>query len=448
MANALSPTAANILSSLGIKGATVSAPLPGYVPVLGADGKLSAAFIPADAAQAALPHLSDAAFVDPNTSVAYDLRNGSVVAPYKTLGEAAARFRPSDASQSLKTVAFILAPGIYDDDGNTTVSFPANWTPRSLYVVGLGGCRFYRDVVVSGMDASASEQAVVIQDVNFGAKNVTILGSASVTLLGRTYVGGTLSAGSVEEGGVRVPTNVASIRLSPDAYVGSPYADRIDYLADAARVGNTSGVPGATVKDALDRLDARKIRVARIAGSGSGLLAGSSYDVAAESSGGVDVYRLADGDRALVAAIRDLYGKFTDIDARTVTAVDVTATGTLTAKTLSIDVLRLGPVALAIDTYGYLVVSEGSGGSHDPEGQLVLTDVGDGSLWLIGVDAGRLFVERYEGGAGSGSDSSSDSYSDGSSPAYPTSIDLFDLGEEYKVEIRNGRMFITKAGEA
>ena len=442
----ISPTAANIISSLGIKGATVSDALPGYVPVLGPDGTLSAKFIPADAALSAIPGLSDAAFVDPNTDVEQSLRKGSVEAPYKTLSEAAEKFRPSLSSQSAKNVAFILAPGMYGVDGNTSVDFPQGWNeafplrgnPSNVYLIGIGGCRFSNDIVVSGMDTS-SGQTLVLQNVDIGSHSLTVLGNATVVLFGKTYVGGNLSAGSSDSGGTRVQLNVGVLRLSADSYVGSPYANSIEYISKDATIANTSGVRGsATVREALDRLDARKIRFARIYGSGSGLTAGSSYDVSAESAGGYDVYKTGDRDRALVDAIRNIYGKFENINAQTVTAVDIEATGTLTAKTLSIDVLKLSGYEVEIDNYGYLVVSDVRPSNPD-DGAVILRDLapGDGRLWLVGVYDGRMFVERYY------EDGSSDSSSSYAFP-YPLvdEIDLNDGTKNYKVTISDGQMTI------
>jgi len=446
MADTILPTAANIISSLGIKGATVSDALPGYVPVLGPDGKLSADFIPADAALSALPGLSDAAFVDPNTDVEQRLRKGSIEAPYKTLSEAAEKFRPSASSQSAKNVAFILAPGVYGVDGNTSVDFPQGWNdefpdrgnPLKVYLIGIGVCRFSNDIVVSGMDAS-SGQTLVLQNVDIGTHNLTVLGNATVVLLGKTYIGGSLSAGSSDSEGTRVQLNVGVLRLSADSYVGSPFASSIDYISKDARIANTSGVRGsATVKEALDRLDARKIRFSRIYGSGSGLTAGSSYDVSAESAGGYDVYRAVDRDMALVSAIRNLYGKLSNINAQTVTAVDIEATGTLKAKTLSIDVLKLSGYEVEIDNYGYLVVSDDHP-LHPDDGAVILRDLapGDGRLWLVGVYDGRMFIDPYYE---DGSISSSSSYD------YPYSvvdeIDLQDGTTKYKVTIAGGQMQI------
>jgi hypothetical protein len=237
-----------------------------------------------------------------------------------------------------------------------------------------------------------------------------------------------------------VPQNVKFLRISADSYVGSIFASSITFLSKSANVKNTSSVKGDTVSDALDRIGSRKIRVAKVTGSGSGLCASSFQDISADSSGSFDVYRLGANECALISAIKDLYGRLNDINARSVTADDITATGSLTAKTLRIDALKLGECLLEIDTYGYLVVSEGHEHVDPPYGSVVLTDVGDGSLWLLGVhDEGRLFVERYY-------DSGFSSDGSGVQESYPESIDLVDLGVEYKVEIRNGRMSITKEG--
>ena len=430
MANTLSPTAANIISSLGIKGATVNDALPGYVPVLGPDGKISASFIPADSAQVSLPHLSDAAFIDPHTSVSEELRNGSIVAPYKTIGEAARRFIPSAYALSEGLAAFILAPGTYDDHGNASVDFgsrSSSWSPKKLCLIGIGCCKFLNAISVTGM-FSQGQNNVVLQNIDVGSHNVTIERSPVVTCLGKTYIGGTLLIGSG-----------ATLRLSADAYASTDAAT-VEYISKDSSIGNTSNVnDSATVKDALNRLNSRKIRVARISGSGSGITAGSSYDLSAESSGGFDVYKLSDRDRALVSAIKRLYGKFSNINAQTVTAVDIEATGTLKAKTLSIDVLKLGWYSITIDNYGYLVVSEVAPSGHTGDAWILIDQApGDGRMWLVGVYDGRMFVERYYEDDGSSPE--------GSSPEYPypvvDNIDLLDGTTRYEVTIVGGQMTI------
>ena len=430
MANDLSPTAANIISSLGILGATVSETIPGYVPILGPNGKLSADFIPADAAQASIPHLSDAAFIDPHTSVESGLRSGSIVAPYKTIGEAAEKFVPSAYAKSEGFVAFILSPGTYEEFGNDEIDFNSrsdSWHPEKLFIIGLGVCKLQNPMSISGMSSRGGNE-VVLQNLDFGQNDVSILNNPVVTCLGKTNIGGNLIIGQS-----------ATLKLSADAYASTD-ASTVEYLSKDRSVGNTSSVKDSTtVKDALDRLDSRKVRVARISGSGSGITAGSSYDVSAESSGGVDVYHLGDRDRALVSAIRNLYSKFANIHAQTVTAVDIEATGTLTANTLSIDVLKLGGYNVEVDNYGYLVVSEIRPSGYDSGAWIMIDQApGDGRMWIVGVYDGRMFVERYYGDDNDSSDSSS--------AGYPyTLVDKFDLLDgttKYEVKIVGGQMTI------
>lgn len=439
MASSLSPTAANIISSLGIKGATVNEALPGYVPVLGPDGKLNADFMPANAAQAALPGLSDAAFVDPHTTVGFEdgvdidtghtIRKGSIVAPYQNLKEAVEHFRPSSYAQGVREVAFILAPGTYDGDKNSDLSF--DWSPDKVYLIGLGACRMMSGMVISGMRSSPLQE-VVLQNITMdysGSCDLTVLGTPAVSCLGRTYIEGYVCSGSDGNG----PTNVRSLTLSADSYVSSPYASSISYLANASKIDFTHGSDWPdnvrTVKAALDHLGSRKIRVSTISGSGADIGESSYVDISAESG----VYDLSGRDAALVSAIRELYGKLSDIDAETISAETITARETLNAKTISIDALSLGGHKLEIDAYGYLVVSDGSAPHGAADGSYILQDRTDGSLWLVGVhDGGRLFIERYYEDDSSGSDD------------YPDQMDFLDSGDRYVVTMENGRLVITK----
>jgi len=416
MANALSPTAANIISSLGIKGATVSENLAGFVPVLDANGKISVNLIPDDAAKLAVESLSNVFFVDPYTEEDDPSgRTGSIAAPFKTISEAASRSSPVGGR-----IAIVLAPGVYGDGG---VAFRGS--PKYVYLIGIGECVIGSEMAISGLGSSPE---LFLRDIS-SAYSINVIGSPKITLLGKTYVK-SLSASAGAE-----------LRISADSRVDSTTISKV-FLSGDDRIANTSGVDGATVKDALDRLDSRKIRVAKISGTGSGIDAGSSYeDIGAESFGGFDAYDMRARDSALVGAVKDLYSRLMDVDAHTVTAETITATGTLNAKTLSIDALRLGGHVVEIDTYGYLVVSDGTPHGKD-DGAWILRDLGDGSLWLLGVDGGRMFVERfYEDGSGSDDGS-------GSGSGYPydvvDEIDLLDGSDTYEVTIVDGRMAIQK----
>lgn len=418
MANALSPTAANIISSLGIKGATVGENLPGFVPVLDENGKISVGLIPDDAAKMAVESMSNVVFVDPYTGEDdQSARTGSIVAPFKTISEAAARSTPAGGR-----IAVVLAPGVYGDGG---VAFAGS--PNYVYLIGVGECVIDADpMAISGLGQSPGRSPELFLSGLSSSHAINVVGSAKITLLGNTRVRSLNAA----EG--------STLSISADSRVDSTSVSKV-YLAGDDRVGNASSVPGDTVLDALDRLGSRKIRVARISGSGSGIDVMSSYeDVGADSFGGFDAYDMRARDKAIVGSVRDLYSKLANLNAETVTAGDVTATGTLRANTISIDALRLSGYDVLVDTYGYLVVSEG--GSHGKDdGAWILRDVADGSLWLLGVDGGRMFVERYY-------EDGSSSPDDGSSSPYDVvdEIDLLDGGYTYKVTISNGRMAITR----
>lgn len=419
------PTAANILSSLGIKGATVSEAKPGFVPVLDANGKLSANLIPAVSVLSAVPPISDVAFVDPYTVVDAGSRNGSIAAPFKSISEAAASFSPTVYAAGARCVALMLAPGEYADGQVAFATFPSH-----AYLIGLGECEFTSSAVaVSGISAGGS---LFLQNIVTGSNGVSVLGASKVVLLGKTYIY-TLT---VESG--------ATVMLSSDSRVESTNAAAVEYLSDASRTGNTSSVPGGTVKEALDRLDGRRVRVLNISGGNSGIGVGSSsswIDLSAESSGAFDVYDLRSRDRIFVTAINKLFQRGNDIDADTVAAHTVEA-DIVKARSLQIDALALGGYSLEMDAYGYLVVVDGSDAPpQPPDTSMLIRDEVTGALYTIGVRSGRMYVLRVDDLSSSGSSSSS------SSPEVPTMIDLLDseTGEGYEVTISDGRLVISRA---
>lgn len=439
MANTLSPTAANIISSLGIRGATVSERAPGYVPILDENGKISADLIPADAAQLAIPPVSDVAYVDPYTSVAEGARRGSVVAPFKSVTEAAANFSPTSGATSARTVAFVLAPGKYEDQ---SIVFPsARWNvlhPICVYLLGLGECRFTQSAVsITGMGLSESglAQAVILQNV-VAEGTIAIDGVPSVTCIGKTYVG-TLAFASAD----------AHVAIAPESRVSSTNAqnvsldpDRISFLAADERIGNTSTVVGRTVKDALARLGNRKIRVAKITNGDSGFTVGSSCeDVPADSFGGYDAWDISARDRVLAAGINAMFraGKFGSVTAGTVTATNVVAEK-VTTRDLRMDALSLGGYRLAIDTYGYLVVSDTSDTPTPPPDSIVmLRDRETGTDYVLIVSNGRLYLREADEGQDT-SDSSSDPYASGFTVHDP------DSGYDYELYVVNGRLMIER----
>lgn len=437
MANALSPTAANIISSLGIRGATVAEPLAGYVPILGPDGKLSAEFIPADAAQMAIPPLSNVVFVDPYTDVADDLQKGSASAPYKKIATAAANFKSTEMGASARQIAFLLAPGLYDEP---TVSFAHSpetdlqKAPQKVYFIGLGQCTFQNNLAVIGMDTSTG-QSVMFQNV-VTSGTVSISGTPTVTCLGSTSIANLIIGDSNGQMG--------TLKLAPESRVSSTNALNVVLMADAAHIANdiaSTGVDGSTVSDALKRLGGRKIRIAKISKGSSGFDIGSStVDISATSAGTFDVYDISSSHRVLAEGINEMFrnGKFSSVTADVVTATSVVATNA-NVSNLNIDALTLGGYSVEIDTYGYLVVVDGSTPTPTPpESVIMLEDVTTGATYVLGVSRGRLYLKLE-----------SDEESSGAEVQHAIRVyDPDDADRKYDIYVDNGRLMIALADDS
>jgi len=425
MANPLSPTAANIISSLGIKGATIGATVdeckPGFIPVLDENGKLSANLIPEGAAQAAIPPLSKVAFVDPGTEVEENLRKGSVVAPYISIEEAAEKFVPEDG-----VVAIVLSPGEYSDT-------EADFRPgtHAVYFEGLGNCVLKNSIQITGLTPpSGGRAAIAIHNVTIGGQVSVVCSSVSVICTGQTFVGTLYVSGSAE------------LRLSAESRVDSTSIEKI-YLSDAYNVGNvpafgesSPAVPGATVGDALKRLGTRKIRVAHMTVGSSGIDVGSSYDISADSAGGVEVYDLSERDRVLANGINRLFRLGDHIHSITVDANTVTA-DLVKAGRLEMDALTLGGYNVTVDTYGYLVVEDFEEGDSSssyapPDRVVIIRDSVTGDLYVLGVANGRLYIVLAD--------------EDASTAEVVDSLDVpdEDQGYDYSVSISRGRLLITR----
>lgn len=114
-------TSANILSSLGIKGASVEggSGKSGFVPVLGSDGKLDTSVIPAErlSEELVIPPLHNVAYVSSGTSPESE-PDGSIASPFRTIGEAAERSYDS----------IILTPGSYSESNVHFTSYSSRIT--------------------------------------------------------------------------------------------------------------------------------------------------------------------------------------------------------------------------------------------------------------------------------------------------------------------------------
>lgn len=346
MTNALSPTAANILSSLGIKGAIDSLPsgqgsaFQGCVPVLGADGKIDISFIPPAAAEMSVQHISNVLIVDPGTTCASP--TGSVVAPFKTIAAAAAAFSNDPGYEFAARCAVLLMPGKYTD---STVAFSAS--PLQAFVICLGSCAFAASTVAfSGIDSTGT---LYLQNVS-ASGNLTVTGCSRVACLGTTEITGTLG---VSVGG--------EIMLSSEAHVGSASVAPT-YLSSTATIANSSAsISGATAKDAMDSLAARRIRVSRIV-AGDPIVEQDGYEDVPAADG---VYDLRSHDAPVVNALNTLADRLDNQVVDTITATSVTA-GAVTAGTVDAIAMRLGRGLLRVDEFGYLVVEDEAGESSGP----------------------------------------------------------------------------------
>ena len=435
------PTAANIISSLGVKGAISSIPegakaskYAGFVPVPDANGMHNATSIPPAAAQLSIPPLSNVAYVDPYTKVneyADDgetrLRVGSVVAPFKSIEEAAANFSPTSDAKAGKYVAFVLAPGKYDD---SEIVFQSGMAPLSVYLIGTGECRFadnIRTLAVSGMSSAIDGRRplLFLQGV-YMSGTVSVPVEPDAIVIGKSYIG-ELNIGSGSK-----------LKLSSDSRVSSTDAGTVSYLSEDSRIGNTSGVKGDTVKDAVGRLGRRKVRISKITADSSGIDIDSSsfVDVSETSSSGYSfgVFDLRMHDRVLVESIKRLFDRGKNIVADSVTTKTVVA-DSIRTKELRMDSLAIGGYRLEIDAYGYLVVSDRSANPPSPPDSVVLIrdtgSSGEGAIYLLGVSNGRLFIDQYD---------------DGSSSPVENVLSVYDpdTGYEYAVSVDNGRVVIDR----
>lgn len=425
------PTAANIISSLGVKGAVSgissggnAKDYAGFIPVLDDNGQLSVDFIPSTAVEQVVKPIYNVVVVDPNSQAT--VRTGSVVAPFKTIYEASDKFGRDGSGIGVddsKRCAIILMPGIYKGNNNSRAQFHVS--PSQVFFIGLGECKLDATMFTVAGVANAS---VFFQNI-VTSNNITVQGATMVTCLGRTYIGGNLNVGT------------GAVKLSDESRVTSTDATNVTYLSEASHIGNTSSVKGGTVENALDRLDARKLRLSKIKYGSSGFSIGSSTDVSASSFGSFDGYDLRERDKTLVDGLNDIIEKNKNLVAATVTAGKIKAQVVETTE-LKMSALTLGGYKLSIDYQGYLVVLDGDSPITPPKGVILIEDTGSsmsGEVYAITAVNGRLFI-----GDADAEYSSSSSSSDEILQAF-TVIDAI-TGYEYTVRVDNGRMVIEATG--
>lgn len=409
------PTAANIIASLGVKGATVGETTgpeyQGYVPVLDENGKLSAELVPADTALAAIPPLSSVVYVDPRTTVDADSQKGSVLAPFSSLAAAAQRFAPTDSAKTSGHLAFVLATGKYDD---AEITFRDDFRPTCVSFVGTGKCTLAAGTFkINGLGASPK---VVFRNVETSAvagTSVYVDAVAEIFVTGDSYI----SSLTARDG--------STLKLTSDARVGNVADWNATYLSDASRV---SYKEDSTVESAIDSLDSRKVVVSDVKFDSSAKKFTSSATKEISESG--NAYDLSAHDKVFVEGINALFESSRDLDVDTLKADTITV-DTANIGTLNITALKLGGYKITIDTYGYLVVLDASEESvQPPEKVVMLYDSADQSYWTLGVEnGGRLYVTKSdEGGASEAADS----------------LTVYEDDTKYSLSMNNRRLSIKK----
>ena len=406
------PTAANIIASLGIKGATVGkttgTQFEGYVPVLDANGKLSAELISMDTANLSIPALSNVAFVDPTTEAEH--RKGSIVSPFKSLTEAATNFRPTDGY-----IAFVLAPGKYTD---SIVDF-AN-SPHKVYLIGLGECEFTARTISIGGIATSPESKIHLQGIRISG---TLTSSTGVDL---HVVGGSYVQETKGFDGYKLSLSSDSV-IGEDDVTHLPLTDAsVVYLSKDSRIANTSVVNDGegTVKEALDIVGSRHIKYKRIASSASELRVEDVYETVVPDSS--NNYDLSEHDKIFVNGINRLFA----LNSNRSSTWDTITADIANITKLNIKYLSIGGVKLTVDNYGYLVVMDESAEETTPPDNVVtLIDGKDGTTYTLGVTGGRLYVAEADLG-------------DGTTPQ--DSITVYEGNSAYSLSIYNKRLGITK----
>lgn len=428
MAEIKKPTAANIISSLGVKGAIAGIPAgedaadyAQFIPVLGKDGKLSADFIPSSAVEKVVRSISNVAVVDPNTEVEEANRSGSPVAPFKSLHEAAQKV----TFDSSKRCAVLLMPGKYSGDDNSYMEFDGV-DSGTIAIIGIGDVELSASVL-NIYGSAVSGGRVYLQNITTN-NSIKVLYVGSVVCFGRTYIGKELLIGQVE------------LQLSSEARIASTDTQTIHYLSELSYIGNTSTVPGTTAKDALDRLNARRVRISKVSLVNSRLeIESSSFeDVTAESSSGVDIYDLRQRDRVMIQGINELRDGLRNINAETVKAQRIIAEE-IQVGDLKMNALTLGGFKLSVDAFGYLVVLDGDADVTPPKGVILIEDTGSsggGAVYALSVSNGRLYI--------------GDDIGNSSDSEVLREFSVMDVrtGEEYVVTCVDGRLEIVGVVES
>jgi hypothetical protein len=354
--NSYSPTAANILASLKVRGASVTGGegKGGYVPVLDQNGKIDVSVIPEGTIESLvqIPPLPDVAFVDLGSTVPSDRATGSIAAPFKTLQQA--------ASDSRRYQNFLLTGGNF---GDVTLTINNTSEKPKVRIFSLGSSVFANLTFDGYANGTVFEfynisVATVLRFANNTSCTVAMFGNCSVAQIQATD----------EDGHV-------DVFVDPSVTVTSTTGSNITVrnLAAGKRIANDSSkVAGGTVTDALDRLHDRQVRIPVFTGDATGLHADTHRDVPNDE--GINAYSLLTLGAELVAAINGVFHKDNDSPTYdTVTATKVAAATVVTPAAV-VQKVKFGvegdvKAVVEVDSDGFLVVVQDTQDEQDEQNE-------------------------------------------------------------------------------
>ncbi len=350
------PTYANILSSLGIKGATTDGGegQQGKVPVLGDDGKLGHSMFDLEdiAKSISIPGLERAAFIDPNADTAKYTPTGSAVSPFKTLDEAA---KYSDGGKTFSN--FILYPSSAVEYGQSTPVFATQ--DSIIRIVGLGHAQFQSLELHGHRDGTT----IMLQNVGVaGAFSLFDRCECSVVLTGYGSFGSVVGASDNSDDPSVSNTYLKDLYLDSGVSVGRiSYVGSVHYISWSSRVANSSvSVGGATVADAVDSIGTRRVRVPKFSTSEDGIAVSETEDVKAENKGDAyDVHDASAVGSTLVEAVNKTFYKEGDSPTFKNGLFASVKSSSVNAEDVSTSKLTLGGLPVYINADLFLVVGDG-----------------------------------------------------------------------------------------
>ncbi len=347
--NEYTPTAANILSSLKVKGASVigGEGKDSYIPVLDSRGLLDTSVIPLIdiSANISISPLTKVAYVDKhiNEDVTGYVPNGSIARPYRLIQDAA------DAGFTYLR----LTP---DEYSSVVLNFNSAESYSDI-VISCDGTAIFDNITINGY-----REGTKITLENIEVRGTVLLGSSvqcSVVIKGTSIIG--TIRGSISDSTDEVTSEwyLRELAIGPNARISNRVnVYSVVYIASGDRIENKSEVQGTTVTDAENRLHQRRIKLPKFSTDPSGIAVSDTEDVEVEEGlpSRYDIYDVSKFSDTLVKSVNDTFYKegdspdFSDIEANTVTTQDIST------NEVSVEAqITLNDVPLRIDKEGFLV---------------------------------------------------------------------------------------------